>query len=75
MGAAHHDHAHCTLQHPQSNPRQALGRSPDAGGTFIMRMHFELLKDAVGQQNAPYAPSVTALHRRHESWEVRTTGV
>jgi hypothetical protein len=28
--------------------KEAIGRSPDTGDTFIMRMYFELLKDATG---------------------------
>jgi phage terminase large subunit len=41
--------------------REALGRSPDTGDTFIMRMYFELLKDATG---GTYEQSVSAIHRR-----------
>jgi hypothetical protein len=38
---------------PWDEVKEALGRSPDTGDTFIMRMYFELLKDAAGQTNAP----------------------
>jgi hypothetical protein len=41
--------------------KEALGRSPDTGDTFIMRMYFELLKDATG---GTYDQSVSAINRR-----------
>jgi hypothetical protein len=50
---------------PKEEVREALGRSSDVGYTFLMRMYFELLKDAAGNPNTPYAPSVTAMNRRH----------
>ncbi len=45
--------------------REALGRSPDTGDTFIMRMYFELLKDATGSPNQPYDRSVRDMSRRN----------
>jgi hypothetical protein len=39
---------------PKDEVREALGRSPDVGDTFLMRMFFELLKDAAGSPNRPY---------------------
>ncbi len=41
--------------------KEAIGRSPDAGDTFIMRMWFELMKDATG---GTYEQSVSAINRR-----------
>jgi len=41
--------------------KEAIGRSPDTGDTFIMRMWFELMKDATG---GTYEQSVTAINRR-----------
>ena len=44
--------------------REAIGRSPDTADTFIVRMYFELLKDATG---GTYEQSVSAINRRlHE---------
>jgi hypothetical protein len=60
---------------PKEEVREALGRSPDVGDTFLMRMYFELLKDAAGNPNAPYAPSVAVLRGRHGSREIRPRGV
>ena len=40
--------------------REAIGRSPDTGDTFIMRMYFELLKVATG---GSYEQSVSAINR------------
>ncbi len=33
----------------EGGPPAALGRSPDTRDTFIMRIYFELLRDAAGQ--------------------------
>ncbi|MEO6783565.1 MAG: hypothetical protein ABI196_22180 [Bradyrhizobium sp.] len=41
--------------------KEALGRSPDTADTFVMRMYFELLKDATG---GPAEQSVFANNRR-----------
>jgi hypothetical protein len=60
---------------PKGEVREALGRSPDVGDTFIMRMYFELLRDAAGQQNAPYERSVGAMQQRHARREIRPRGV
>ena len=49
---------------PKDEVREALGRSPDVGDTFIMRMYFELIRDAAGRQNAPYERSVRELNAR-----------
>jgi hypothetical protein len=49
---------------PKDEVREALGRSPDTGDTFLMRMYFELLKDAAGQTNAPYERSVRNLNMK-----------
>jgi hypothetical protein len=49
---------------PKEEVREALGRSPDVGDTFIMRMYFELLKDAAGSPNRPYEGSVRDIQRR-----------
>ena len=46
----------------ERGPPAALGRSPDTGDTFIMRMYFELLRDAAGQTNQPYDRSVRDLN-------------
>jgi hypothetical protein len=45
----------------EGGPPAALGRSPDTRDTFIMRMYFELLRDAAGQTNQPYDRSVRDL--------------
>lgn len=37
--------------------REALGRSPDLGDTFVMRMFFELMRDATGAE-----PGKRAMH-------------
>lgn len=55
--------------------REALGRSPDVGDTFLMRMYFELLRDAAGSPNAPYAQSVQAMNRRGPMRKVQRRGV
>ncbi len=55
--------------------REALGRSPDTGDTFVMRMWFELLKDATGQANAPYDRSVREMNRRTPRRGVQQRGV
>jgi hypothetical protein len=40
--------------------REALGRSPDAGDTFLMRMWFELMKDlTIGT----HEQATAAMHR------------
>lgn len=49
---------------PKDEVREALGRSPDTGDTFIMRAYFELLRDAAGSPNAPYEKSVRAMNSR-----------
>jgi len=41
--------------------REALGRSPDTGDTFIMRMYFELMKDAT---TGTHEQAVAAIQRR-----------
>jgi hypothetical protein len=38
------------------------GRSPDVGDTSVMRMYFELLRDAAGQTNQPYERNVRDLN-------------
>jgi hypothetical protein len=50
--------------------REGIGRSPDTGNTFIMRMYFELLKDASG---GTYEQSVSAINRRTLCWPGITT--
>jgi hypothetical protein len=52
--------------------REAIGRSPDTGDTFIMRMYFELLKDATG---GPYEQSVSAISRRTVARTIQQRGV
>jgi hypothetical protein len=51
--------------------REATGRSPDTGGTFLMRMYFELLKDTVG---GTYEQSVSSINRRAVRREIRSMG-
>lgn len=41
--------------------KEALGRSPDSGDTFLMRMWFELIKDAT---TGTHEQATTAMHRR-----------
>ena len=60
---------------PKEEVREALGRSPDTGGTFIMRMYFELLKDATGQANAPYERSVRDINRHGVVRKAQPRGV
>jgi hypothetical protein len=60
---------------PKDEVREALGRSPDTGDTFIMRMWFELLKDATGQINAPYDRSVRDMNRRAPMRKMTQRGV
>jgi phage terminase large subunit len=62
---------------PKDEVREALGRSPDVGDTFLMRMYFELIRDAAGQTNQPYDRSVRDLnmHRRHMPRDIRARGV
>lgn len=55
--------------------REALGRSPDMGDTFIMRMYFELLKDATGNPNQPYDRSVKDMNRRPLTRKLQQRGV
>lgn len=55
--------------------REALGRSPDTGDTFIMRMYFELLKDATSNQNQPYDRSVRDMNRRNLTGRSQSRGV
>jgi hypothetical protein len=38
---------------PKDEVREALGCSPDVGDSFLMRMCFELVRDAAGQTNQP----------------------
>ena len=52
--------------------REAIGRSPDTGDTFIMRMYFELLKDATG---GTYEQSVSAISRRQVARTIQQRGV
>jgi hypothetical protein len=52
--------------------REAIGRSPDTGDTFIMRMYFELMKDAVG---GTYEQSVSAINHRHVRRGIQQRGV
>jgi hypothetical protein len=52
--------------------REAIGRSPDTGDTFIMRMYSELLKDATG---GTYEQSVSSINRRHVSRTIQQRGV
>ena len=52
--------------------REALGRSPDAGDTFLMRMFFELLRDASG---GTHEQATAAMHRGFQRREVRSRGV
>jgi len=42
--------------------REALGRSPDAGDTFIMRAYFELLKDVT---TGTHEQANRAMYHRH----------
>jgi hypothetical protein len=60
---------------PKEEVREALGRSPDTGDTFVMRMYFELLKDATGQTNAPYDRSVRDMNRRAPMRKMQQRGV
>ncbi len=60
---------------PKDEVREALGRSPDAGDTFLMRMFFELLKDAAGNPNAPYDRSVMELSRRQPPKRIIQRGI
>lgn len=55
--------------------REALGRSPDIGDTFIMRMYFELLKDATSNPNQPYDRSVRDMNRRPLTRKFQQRGV
>jgi phage terminase large subunit len=52
--------------------KEAIGRSPDTGDAFIMRMYFELLKDATG---GTYEQSVSSINRRHVSRTIQQRGV
>jgi phage terminase large subunit len=60
---------------PKDEVKEALGRSPDIGDTFIMRMYFELLKDAAGSPNAPYERSVREMNMRGPTRRVQQRGV
>jgi phage terminase large subunit len=62
---------------PKDEVREALGRSPDVGDTFLMRMYFELIRDAAGQTNQPYDRSVRELNmqRRNVPRNIRARGV
>lgn len=60
---------------PKDEVKEALGRSPDVGDTFVMRMYFELLKDAAGKQNAPYDASVRDMNRRQSPRKIEARGV
>ncbi len=37
---------------PKDETKEAIGRSPDIGDTFLMRMYFELMEDAMGNRNS-----------------------
>lgn len=52
--------------------REALGRSPDAGDTFIMRMYFELLKDL---STGTHEQANAGMHRRLPRRESAPRGV
>ena len=60
---------------PKEEVKEALGRSPDVGDTFIMRMWFELIKDAAGKQNAPYERSVRDLNMRQANRRPEARGI
>lgn len=60
---------------PKDEVKEALGRSPDVGDTFIMRMYFELIKDATGKQNAPYDASVRDMNSRQSPRKIESRGV
>lgn len=60
---------------PKDEVKEALGRSPDIGDKFVMRMYFELLKDAAGNPNAPYDRSVREMNRRAPTRGVQQRGV
>lgn len=63
---------------PKDEVREALGRSPDIGDTFIMRAYFELLKDATEkhpehrQYNSVFE---IAMHNARLTRKVRQRGV
>ena len=52
--------------------REALGRSPDSGDTFLMRMWFELIKDAT---TGTHEQAVAAINRRQVPRKVVQRGV
>jgi hypothetical protein len=52
--------------------KEAIGRSPDTGDTFIMRMWFEVMKDTTG---GTYEQSVSAINRPHVERKVVQRGV
>jgi hypothetical protein len=62
---------------PKEEVREALGRSPDVGDTFLMRMYFELLRDAAGQTNQPYDRSVQHMnmHSHRLTRKIQQRGV
>lgn len=60
---------------PKDEVREALGRSPDTGDTFLMRMYFELLNDAAGSPNQPYERSLGAMNRRSLTRKNTSRGV
>jgi hypothetical protein len=45
------------------------------GDTFVMRMYFELLRDAAGQTNQPYERSVRELNMRGPIRKLQQRGV
>jgi len=57
---------------PKDEVKEALGRSPDVGDTFLMRMYFELMKDATG---GTYEASVATINRRQVPRKVVQRGV
>jgi len=60
---------------PKDEVREALGRSPDTGDTFLMRMYFELLRDASGQQNQSYERSLQTMQRHNLTGRRQSRGV
>ncbi len=52
--------------------KEALGRSPDVGDTFLMRMYFELIKDAT---TGTHEQSVSAMQRGVIARTPRTRGL
>jgi hypothetical protein len=52
--------------------REALGRSPDAGDTFLMRMWFELIKDAT---TGTHEQATAGMHRGLQRRKIVQRGV